>query len=58
MAGIFGPSDKISAEHVQSMCETVDMLNVVARWDIEPGRMGAFNFYPASEALTMVSQTK
>ncbi|XP_043279384.1 glutamate receptor ionotropic, kainate 3-like isoform X2 [Venturia canescens] len=53
VVGIFGPSERVSAEHVQSMCETVDVPNIVARWDIEPGRMQAFNFHPASKALTM-----
>ncbi|XP_043279268.1 uncharacterized protein [Venturia canescens] len=54
VVAIFGPFDKNAAEHVQSICDTVDMPNIVARLDVDPGRMQYFNFYPHADGLAMV----
>lgn len=58
VAAIFGPSDKPLAEHVQSICDSVDMPNVVARWDVNPTRLKAFNLYPHVEELSNVSHDR
>lgn len=54
VVAIFGPSDKVAADHVQSVCDSVDMPNLVARWDRDPIRLGALNFHPHGPAIPMV----
>ncbi|XP_044590291.1 glutamate receptor ionotropic, kainate 3-like isoform X2 [Cotesia glomerata] len=54
VAAIFGPEDSVSSIHVQSMCDTMDLPNLVARWDSNLLRMKAINFYPHSETLPLI----
>ncbi|XP_057319651.1 glutamate receptor ionotropic, kainate 3-like isoform X2 [Microplitis mediator] len=54
IAALFGPHDKVSSSHVQSMCDTMDLPNIVARWDSELVRMKSINFYPHSETLSLI----
>ncbi|KAK0092608.1 hypothetical protein PV326_001041 [Microctonus aethiopoides] len=54
VAAIFGPQDEISSGHVQSMCDTMDVPNIVTRWDTNLVRLKAINFYPHSETLSMI----
>ncbi|XP_014297240.1 glutamate receptor ionotropic, kainate 2 isoform X2 [Microplitis demolitor] len=54
IAALFGPHDKVSSTHVQSMCDTMDLPNIVARWDSDLVRMKAINFYPHSETLSLI----
>lgn len=54
VAGIFGPQDKSTANHVQSMCDTLDIPHIAARWDSEPKRGNVINLYPHPDALSMV----
>ncbi|KAG7201425.1 hypothetical protein KM043_004185 [Ampulex compressa] len=56
VAGIFGPQDKAAATHVQSMCDTMDIPHITARWEAEPKRGNVINLYPHSEVLSTVYQ--
>ncbi|XP_011872397.1 PREDICTED: glutamate receptor ionotropic, kainate 2-like isoform X2 [Vollenhovia emeryi] len=56
VAGIFGPQDKSTASYVQSMCDTLDIPHITARWDSEPQRGNVINLYPHPDALSMVFQ--
>jgi len=52
--GIFDFQDKSTANYVQSICDTLDIPYIVARWDSEPKRGNVINLYPHSDALAMV----
>ncbi|XP_011645300.1 glutamate receptor ionotropic, kainate 2-like isoform X1 [Pogonomyrmex barbatus] len=56
VAGIFGPQDKSTASYVQSMCDTLDIPHIVARWDSEPKRSNVINLYPHSDILSVFFQ--
>ncbi|KYN07451.1 Glutamate receptor, ionotropic kainate 2 [Cyphomyrmex costatus] len=56
VAGIFGPQDKTTVNHIQSMCDTLDIPHIAARWDSEPKRGNVINLYPHPDALSMVFQ--
>lgn len=58
VAGIFGPQDSVTTEHVQSMSDTMEMPHITARWDPEPVRGKAINLYPDADALSKVSGTE
>ncbi|XP_014479810.1 PREDICTED: glutamate receptor ionotropic, kainate 2-like [Dinoponera quadriceps] len=55
VAGIFGPQDRSTVDHVQSTCDTLDIPHIAARWDPEPKR-GNVNLYPHADTLSMVFQ--
>lgn len=54
VAAIFGPQDKSTADYVQSMCDTLDIPHIAARWDSEPKRGNVISLYPHPEVLSMV----
>ncbi|XP_026823599.1 glutamate receptor ionotropic, kainate 2 isoform X2 [Ooceraea biroi] len=54
VAGIFGPQDKSTASHIQSMCDTLDIPHIAARWDPKPKRGNTINLYPHPDKLSMV----
>ncbi|XP_071567599.1 glutamate receptor ionotropic, kainate 2-like isoform X7 [Temnothorax nylanderi] len=54
--GIFGPQDKSTASYVQSMCDTLDIPHIAARWDSELKRGNAINLHPHPDSLSMVFQ--
>ncbi|KAK2579603.1 hypothetical protein KPH14_010896 [Odynerus spinipes] len=54
VAAIFGPQDKVIAEHVQSICDTIEMPYIAARWDPLQMRGRAVNLYPHANTLSMV----
>ncbi|XP_012273738.1 glutamate receptor ionotropic, kainate 2 [Orussus abietinus] len=54
VAGIFGPQDKTSAGHVQSMCDTMEVPHIAVRWDPEPARGKAINLYPHADTYSTV----
>ncbi|XP_028050144.1 glutamate receptor ionotropic, kainate 2 isoform X2 [Monomorium pharaonis] len=56
VAGIFGPQDKSTASYVQSMCDTLDIPYIAARWDPELKRGNVINLYPHPNALSMFFQ--
>ncbi|KAI4498716.1 hypothetical protein M0802_006183 [Mischocyttarus mexicanus] len=53
VAAIFGPQDKAMAEHVQSICDTMEMPHITVRWDPEETRGKTVNFYPHANTLSM-----
>ncbi|EZA54442.1 Glutamate receptor, ionotropic kainate, partial [Ooceraea biroi] len=57
VAGIFGPQDKSTASHIQSMCDTLDIPHIAARWDPKPKRGNTINLYPHPDKLSMDLQT-
>ncbi|XP_011690717.1 PREDICTED: glutamate receptor ionotropic, kainate 2-like isoform X2 [Wasmannia auropunctata] len=56
VTGLFGPQDKTTASHIQSMCDILDIPHIAARWDSEPKRGNVINLYPHPDALSMVFQ--
>lgn len=54
IAGIFGPQNKLTANYVQSMCDTLDIPYITARWDSESKRSNVINLYPHPDMLSMV----
>ncbi|XP_071628678.1 glutamate receptor ionotropic, kainate 2-like isoform X6 [Temnothorax longispinosus] len=54
--GIFGPQDKSTASYVQSMCDTLDIPYIAARWDSELKRGNVINLHPHPDSLSMVFQ--
>ncbi|XP_068993636.1 glutamate receptor ionotropic, kainate 2-like [Neodiprion pinetum] len=55
VAAIFGPRNKIAAKHVQSMCDTMEIPHIVARWDPRQTRgNGLLNMYPYSQTLSRI----
>ncbi|XP_050461377.1 glutamate receptor ionotropic, kainate 2-like [Cataglyphis hispanica] len=56
VAGIFGPQNKLTANHVRSMCDTLDIPYITARWDSESKRSNVINLYPHPDMLSMVFQ--
>lgn len=57
MAGIFGPQSKSTVDYVQSMCDTLDIPHITARWDPEPKRGNVVNLYPHADTLSTVLHT-
>ncbi|XP_077258758.1 glutamate receptor ionotropic, kainate 2-like isoform X2 [Temnothorax americanus] len=54
--GIFGPQDKSTASYVQSMCDTLDIPHIAARWDSELKRGNVINLHPHPDSFSMVFQ--
>lgn len=58
IVGIFGPQEKVIAEHVQSICDIVDVPHISVREDLdqsfEPRGIG-LNLYPHVNSLSRVS---
>ncbi|XP_072745112.1 glutamate receptor ionotropic, kainate 2-like isoform X2 [Anoplolepis gracilipes] len=54
VAGIFGPQNKLTANYVESMCDTLDIPHIAARWDSESKRGNVINLYPHPDMLSMV----
>lgn len=58
VAGVFGPSDSVTAKHVQSMCDTLEVPHIAVSWDPEQERLKAVNLFPQAEAFSNVNKTK
>ncbi|XP_011304726.1 glutamate receptor ionotropic, kainate 2-like isoform X2 [Fopius arisanus] len=54
IAAIIGPHDKSMSAHVQSMCDTMDIPNIITRWDSDSFRMKAVNLYPHANTLSQI----
>nr|QHN69171.1 ionotropic receptor 2 [Sirex noctilio] len=54
IAGVFGPQDKLASEHVQSICDSMEVPHIAARWDPEQVRGKVINLYPHADALATV----
>ncbi|XP_046600915.1 glutamate receptor ionotropic, kainate 2-like [Neodiprion lecontei] len=55
VAAIFGPSNKVTARHVQNMCDTMEIPHIEARWDSRQIRgNGLLNMYPYSYTLSKI----
>jgi len=56
--GVFGPQDKVVAEHVQSICNTIEVPYISVRQDpdqpSQPRGLG-LNLYPHVNSLSRVS---
>ncbi|XP_046833822.1 glutamate receptor ionotropic, kainate 2-like isoform X3 [Vespa crabro] len=57
VAAIFGPQDKFIAEHVQSICDTIEMPHIAVRWDPQEMRGKTVNLYPHANTLSLAYQT-
>lgn len=57
VVALFGPQDRASSGHVNSICDTMDVPNIVARWDSDLVRMNAINLYPHAESLSLVNNS-
>jgi hypothetical protein len=55
IAGVFGPRSKETWDHVQSLCDTMEIPHIGIRWD-ENQRRGSclVNLYPHPSVLARV----
>ncbi|XP_076280228.1 glutamate receptor ionotropic, kainate 2 isoform X2 [Lasioglossum baleicum] len=54
VAGIFGPQNSICSDHVQSICDSMEMPHIYARWEPVQTRGRGINLYPHAETLSRV----
>lgn len=57
IVGVFGPQDKVIAEHVQSICDIIEVPHVSVRQDSDPlslPRGLGLNLYPHTNSLSRV----
>jgi hypothetical protein len=55
VAGIFGPQSEDTAEHVQSVCDTMEIPHIEMRWDLSQRRGAcAVNLFPHPSVLARV----
>lgn len=53
VAAIFGPQSEMTASHVQSICDTLEIPHIEARWDVRQRRDGfSVNLYPHPSSLS------
>jgi len=58
IVGVFGPQEKVIAEHVQSICDIVEVPQISVREDLDQSfqpRGIALNLYPHVSSLSRVS---
>ncbi|XP_076178431.1 glutamate receptor ionotropic, kainate 2 isoform X2 [Ptiloglossa arizonensis] len=55
VAAIFGPQNQLTSEHVQSMCDTMEMPHIYARWESSQARGKGINLYPHAETLSLIT---
>jgi glutamate receptor, ionotropic, invertebrate len=52
IAALFGPQDPMLSAHVQSICATLEIPHIAARWELEPPfRQSTINLYPSYSVL-------
>ena len=57
VAALFGPQSSVTASHVQSICDTLEVPHVETRWDYRVEREDySLNLYPHPQAVGQVSQ--
>ncbi|XP_053993470.1 glutamate receptor ionotropic, kainate 2-like [Hylaeus volcanicus] len=54
VAAIFGPTNKVTSNHVQSICDTMEMPHIYARWEPLQARGKGINLYPHAETLSVI----
>ncbi|KAK9303596.1 hypothetical protein QLX08_004759 [Tetragonisca angustula] len=54
VAAIFGPHNRFTSEHVQSMCDTMEMPHIYGRWEHSQTRGKGINLFPHAETLSMI----
>ena len=58
VAAIFGPHNRFTSEHVQSMCDTMEMPHIYGRWEHSQTRGKGINLFPHAETLSMVRRMR
>ncbi|CAK9800338.1 Glutamate receptor ionotropic, kainate 2 [Anthophora plagiata] len=54
VAAIFGPQNRVTSEHVQSMCDTMEMPHIYGRWEPSQIRGKGINLFPHAETLSVI----
>ncbi|OAD62633.1 Glutamate receptor, ionotropic kainate 2 [Eufriesea mexicana] len=54
VAAIFGPNNRFTSEHVQSMCDTMEMPHIYGRWEPSQTRGKGINLFPHAETLSVI----
>lgn len=54
VAAIFGPNNRFTSGHVQSMCDTMEVPHIYGRWEPSQIRGIGVNLFPYAETLSMV----
>lgn len=54
VAAIFGPQNKLTSEHVQSFCDTVEIPHIYGKWEPMQARGKGINLFPHAETLSMI----
>ncbi|KAK1127291.1 hypothetical protein K0M31_003835 [Melipona bicolor] len=54
VAAIFGPHNRFTSEHVQSMCDTMEVPHIYGKWEHSQTRGKGINLFPNAETLSMI----
>ena len=58
VVAVLGPSSAATADHIQSVCDAMEVPHVEARWDGRRNRHEcSVNLYPAADAFSQVCYT-
>lgn len=58
VAAIFGPLNRFTSEHVQSICDTKEIPHIYGRWEPSQPRGKGINLFPHADTLAMVSEIR
>lgn len=56
VAAIFGPLNRFTSEHVQSICDTKEIPHIYGRWEPSQPRGKGINLFPHADTLAMVCE--
>ncbi|XP_061943148.1 glutamate receptor ionotropic, kainate 2-like isoform X5 [Apis cerana] len=54
VAAIFGPLNRFTSEHVQSICDTKEIPHIYGRWEPSQPRGKGINLFPHADTLAMI----
>lgn len=58
VAAIFGPLNRFTSEHVQSICDTKEIPHIYGRWEPSQPRGKGINLFPHADTLAMVREIR
>lgn len=58
VAAIFGPLNRFTSEHVQSICDTKEIPHIYGRWEPSQPRGKGINLFPHADTLAMVCEIR
>lgn len=58
VAAIFGPLNRFTSEHVQSICDTKEIPHIYGRWEPSQPRGKGINLFPHADTLATVREIR